>query len=74
MKRRIEQQKAAIGKEYKEVSDELIMLEEQHDKLQAEIKRLKEANASEKVIAEKVLDLGVLEMRYRRVMAEYKSK
>lgn len=73
-KRRLaENHRKVIGLSHKEVSDELIQAEEGHTKLHAELKKLKDSNAPETEIAEKVLDLGVFNVRYRRLMAEFSS-
>lgn len=74
MRRKTENYRKTAGLPYKEVPDELIEAEEVHVKLEAEIKRLKDSDASEEAIAEKVVTLGVHDARYRRLLAEFESK
>lgn len=71
LRKRTEKYRQAVGQPFKEVSDELIDAEEQHNKLEAELKKLRDGNAPEEAIAEAVLDLGVVNVRYRRLVAEF---
>lgn len=71
MKRRVEKYKAALGKKPKEVTDELIELERQINILKGEIEDMKRREEPAAVIAEKVLDLGVLETRYRTAVKQF---
>jgi len=73
-RRSVEQYKKATGQPYKEVPNELVDAEEQHTRMLAELEQLKARGASEEAIAEKRVDIGVLMVRYRRLMQEYASK
>lgn len=71
MKRRVEHLRKVMGQTVKDIPDELIAAEEQHTKLTDELKKLIDSGASDKEIAEKRLDLSVVQVRYKRLMREY---
>jgi len=73
MKRITEQYKKAQGKPYKEVPDELILLEKRYKELKAQKDELVAKGGTEEQVAQVALLLVEVEGRYRKVVAEWEK-
>jgi len=74
MKKQVEHYKRLVGKKAKEVSNELITLEMQINRMSAEIQAMKDRKEPETIIAKKAVDLGVLKIRYKTAIKKYESQ
>jgi len=74
MKKVTEMYKRAVGKKWKEVPDELIVLEQQIKMMREEIQKMREEGAPEDQIISKELTLNELEVRYRQLAREWGKK
>lgn len=73
MRKQVELHKKMVGQPFKEVPDEIIMLEDEVAKKKGEIERLKAALTPQTALSVRIAELAVLEARYRQAMIDYEK-
>ena len=74
MKRVTEAYKKSLGKPAKVIPDQLLLLEQQVRQLRAEIEKMKEEEATEEELGERLITLNELEGRYRKLIVEWERQ